>query len=300
MKRAVVIPLISIMIISAVIAQELTSEQEQAIQLKVQNCVNDVSTCDCSDVEEGKEYCEKLVNGAKSCLANFESEACQSTDPTKAMVNGVPLKHLVRKRVHAYDTQITDCINSGAGCDCSQFPESVREFCENKAQKQSACLNGYDLDACIELENPDVQIFPDFTPYWLVDILEPIIRPLVRMYQEGMRNFAIGSAMQSIGVCFADPYNCDCSSINYYTIRADCEQRARLMRTCLNYRDCGVSGGGENCTGIEACNSLTQMPLVPEVTPAFMKPFIEPVVLQNVCPMMEGWPYDKGNYASCG
>lgn len=287
-------------LLSFAVAQEPDEQQMKDIQTKVEKCIKDETTCDCTEFEEqGQEYCGKMMNGALACLGNFTSPECQAVDPTKATINGISLKNAVTKRVQAYDKQITDCITAGANCDCTQFPKSVQEFCGNKARRQSDCLDRYDLDACIEMENPNIPLFPDFTPQWIIDILDPIIRPLVRAYQEGMRNFAIGSAMQSIGTCFADPYNCDCSSIKYPTIRADCEQRARLMKTCLEYRDCGVGGGGDECTGMEACTSLVNMPLVPEVTPFFMKPFLEPVVLQNVCPMMKGWPYDKGNYKSC-
>ena len=104
----------------------------------------------------------------------------------------------------------------------------------------------------------------------------------------------------SVEACIKDVGNCDCSSIKYATIRADCQQRSRLMKTCLEYRDCALAGNASECSGIESCYNLTKMPLVPEVTPGFLKPLIEPIVLKNVCPMMAKWPYDKGNYRRCG
>lgn len=290
--------LIVLFLITPLIAKEITEQQKQEILANVENCVKNVASCNCTQFpEQGVSYCEKMTSGALACLRDFKAPACQDIDPTKVMIQGKSIKQIVEKIVQSYDKQITDCVNN-ENCDCSQFPQSVQELCADKIQKQKDCLESYDLEACNELENPNVKIFPDFTPQWIVNILDPIIRPLIKIRQENMRNFAIGSAMNSIGICFSDPYNCDCSSIKYATIRADCEQRARLMRTCLEYRDCAITGN-ETCTGIESCNDLTNMPLVPEVTPGFMKPFIEPVVLKFVCPMMKDWPYDKGNYASC-
>lgn len=299
MKKSIIFALFLLISIPFILAQEVNETEKQQILSGVEKCVKDIGSCNCSEFsEKGQVYCSKIVNGTLACLADFKNEKCQGIDPTKVMINGLSIKNIVTRRVQDYDKQITDCVTGGTSCDCSQFPKSVQEFCNGKIQKQKDCLDSYDLDACTELENPNIKIFPDFTPQWIIDILDPIIRPLVRWYQEGMRNFAIGSAMQSIGICFSDPYNCDCSSIKYPTIRADCEQRARLMRHCLEYRDCAVAMN-PNCEGVGNCIALTNMPLVPEVTPGFMKPFLEPIVLQNVCPMMAGWPYDKGNYAVC-
>jgi hypothetical protein len=291
-----------LLLLSPVLAQELSEAQKAEVYSSVMDCVNDVNNCDCAGFdEEGQAYCNNTVTGVMACLVNLSSSECQSIDPTKVIVNGVSIAQAVRDKVLTYDESITSCVTSAAGCDCNSFPVSVRDFCEDKKAKETACLDNYDLDACMTLDNPDLKIFPDWTPSWIIAILDPIIRPLVEWRQQSERDMAVGSAMNSIGTCFADPYNCDCSSIKFPSIKADCMQRARLMRTCLEYRDCLLTAGNNTgiCTGIEACTSLVEMPLVPEVTPWFIKPFIEPVVLQNVCPMMTDWPYDKGNYASC-
>jgi len=280
---------------------EIDEETKQRMLSSVSACIKDVGTCDCSIFpEDGRPYCERMTKGALACLADFSSPQCLEIEPTRIMIADKSIKEIIERRLSDYDDKITDCVNNNSTCNCNNFPKSVIEFCENKKKKQTDCLEGYDLSACVELENPRIKIFPDNTPQWIVNLLEPIICPLVKMRQEGMRNFAIQSAMQSVGICFADPYNCDCSSIKYATIRADCQQRSRLMKTCLEYRDCALAGNASECSGIESCYNLTKMPLVPEVTPGFLKPLIEPIVLKNVCPMMAKWPYDKGNYRRCG
>lgn len=284
---------------SAFSQEELSEEEKQQILSDVEKCIHDVNECNCSKFgERGEAFCNNITSGVLACFADFKSEKCQSIDPTKVKINGISIKDIVIKRVQQYDKQITECIKNGESCDCSQFPKSLQEFCQNKVEKQKDCLENYNLNACIELENPNIKIFPDFTPQWIINILDPIIRPLVQKYQESKRNFAIGSAMKVVGTCFSDPYNCDCSQIDYLTIRADCMERAKLMKTCLEYRDCAISNQ-TNCEGMESCTALLNMPILPEVTPGFIKPFIKPIVLKYVCPMLESWPYDKGNYAIC-
>jgi len=287
----------------ASIAEELGSEKVAEIKANAVDCLNNVNNCDCSEFqEEGQAYCDKIVTGVMACLSDFSKPACQSIDPTKIVVNGVSLDSVVRKKVLDYDVDITNCVK-GTSCDCSVFPVSIQEFCNDKMKQQTACLDDYDLEACMVLDSPQIKIFPDFTPDWLIAILDPIIRPLVLWRQQAERDSAIGGAMSFLGQCFADPYNCDCSPIKYSSIRADCMQRARLMKSCLEYRDCMLAvndtSDSDACDGRLDCVAIVNMPLVPEVTPEFMKSMIEPVVLQNACPMMEAWPYDKGNYAVC-
>lgn len=299
MKRGAAIIFLTTLFFSTALSQIPTDKQEE-VQRNVIDCINDVNDCDCQGFEdEGKAYCNKLVNGGMACMANFSKPECQEIDPTKIVVNGVSLKKVVEDKVLQYDEQITSCVTGGE-CDCSEFPESVRAFCEDKKRLERACLQEYDLEACKKLDNPKIRIFPEFTPSWIVSILDPIIRPLVESRQKAERDAAVGSSMKFIGQCFADPYNCDCSPIKYSSIRADCMQRARLMKTCLEYRDCMLGAEtNQSCTGKSSCEQLVNMPVVPEVTPEFMKPMIKPEVMKNVCPMMEDWPYDKGNYAQC-
>ncbi|PIU61037.1 hypothetical protein COX58_00335 [archaeon CG_4_10_14_0_2_um_filter_Archaea_38_6] len=278
---------------------EMTNAQALA---GIKDCILDVQNCDCSIFEGHESECESQVSIGKACLMDLTAPECNDIDLSMLDLSaeGAELKAWIEDTVHSYLPSIESCVNLEAGCDCSQFPKGIDEYCENFGTKQSACLNEYDLEACNFLENQDIEVFPSWTPAWVRTLLEPLVRPLVEFRQEMMRSAAIGSAMASVGECFADPYNCDCSSINYYTIRSDCEHRADLMKNCLDYRDCALNGESPaDCEGKNYCTELVNMPLVPEATPDFMKPLIEPIVLQNVCPMMTGWPYDYGNYAAC-
>lgn len=288
----------------AAMSESLGAERVAEIKSLVMGCLNDVNSCDCSLFEaEGVSLCNQLTGGAMACLVDFSKPECQALNPGQIVVNGVSLESVIRKKVLAFDESITACVTNVTDCDCTVFPVSVRSFCEAKKGLQTACLDDYDLEACNQLENPQIKIFPDFTPDWVVAVLDPIIRPLVEWRQASERDSAVGGAMTFIGQCFASPYNCDCSPIKFPSIRADCLERARLMRACLEYRDCMTSVSnattGDECAGRVECTELVNMPLVPEVTPAFMRPFIEPEVLRRACPLMKGWPYDKGNYASC-
>lgn len=293
------------------------SISEAEVMSIVRDCVFDLSTCDCNmvrdlaagqqadeaQITEAISTCETQIGYARACMVDLSSDECSNINLATieaSFTGGSTLRALIEERVRSYLPEIKNCVNLES-CDCSLFPGGVDDFCQNYADKQSACLDSYDLEACNMMEAQDIEVLPSWTPSWVRAILEPLIRPLVEFRQEAMRAQAVGSAMGSVAECFSDPYACDCSSINYASIRADCEQRARLMRTCLEYRDCALGSADPGiCTGLESCNELVDMPLVPESTPGFMKPFLEPIVLQNVCPMMQGWPYDYwGNYASC-
>lgn len=288
----------------------------------VRDCVFETGPCDCNEFLEGvdksdenydkyveaRDFCNEQKAFANTCLLDLSNPACANLDisdvareaglPPEA---GVAMRELIEERIRSDLPEIEACVELEDECDCSQFPGGVDEFCQNYVNKQNACLKRGDLEACLMLESQDIEVLPSWTPSWVRVFLEPLIRPLVEFRQEMMRAGAIGDAMSSVGECFEDPYNCDCSSIEYLSIRSDCEQRAGLMKTCLDYRDCALgSEDPGSCEGVEACTTLVNLPLVPEVTPGFMVPFIEPIVLQNVCPMMTGWPYDYGNYAACG
>ncbi|MBN1923778.1 MAG: hypothetical protein JW791_03390 [Nanoarchaeota archaeon] len=288
----------------------------------VRDCVFKTGECDCnvflSSVDESDsnynsyvqavQFCEEQKSFANTCLLDLSSPSCAELDLTQIAVQaGLPaeagdtMRAIIEERIRSDIPNIKECVNLEGGCDCSQFPGGVDEFCQNYVNKQKACLDDYDLEACNMLEAQDIEVLPSWTPSWVRVFLEPLIRPLVEFRQEMMRAQAVGTAMSSVATCFQDPYNCDCSSINYISIRSDCERRAKLMRICLDYRDCAMAEGADpaSCEGREDCTLLVNMPLVPEATPGFMKPFLEPIVLQNVCPMMRGWPYDYGNYAAC-
>lgn len=276
----------------------------------VRDCVFKTGSCDCSVFEdaEANGFCEEQKNFANTCLLDLSDPSCTNIDLTRiAREAGLPpesgnaMRDLIEERIRSDLPEIESCVELESSCDCSQFPGGVDEFCQNYVNKQNACLEDYDLEACMMLEAQDIEVLPSWTPSWVRVFLEPLIRPLVEFRQEMMRASAIGDAMGSVGECFRNPYDCDCSSINYASIRSDCQRRADLMRTCLEYRDCAIGGDvdPETCEGLDSCTALVNMPLVPEVTPGFMVPLLEPIVLSNVCPMMIGWPYDYGNYAAC-
>ncbi len=319
MKRVI---LYALVLASISLAYSLDSMSSIEVMSFIRDCVFESGSCDCnefmSDVQPGdenydefleaKDFCLEQKNFANTCLLDLSNPSCANLDVTQiAAEAGLPpeagdtMRALIEERIRSDLPNIEDCVELEAGCDCSQFPGGVDAFCENYVNKQNACLNDYDLEACNLLEAQDIEVLPSWTPGWVRVFLEPLIRPLVDFRQEMMRAQAVGDAMGSVGQCFQDPYNCDCSGINFYSIRSDCEQRARLMRNCLEYRDCAMSGHGNpsNCAGEGNCTTLVNMPLVPEATPGFLTPFIEPIVLQNVCPMMRGWPGDYGNYRGC-
>ncbi len=305
MKRTLF--LLSILVLfGSVFAQDLSEEEAMNA---VKECIRNVEDCDCSQFAHNnpeydhEEDCERLTSIGRKCMKDLTAPECDQIDLEMLDAYGMQgreIRQWIEGEVRGYIPEIEECVNLDEECDCSQFPDGIDEFCNNYASKQYACLEEYDLEACNTLEDQDIEVMSSWTPGWVRAILEPLIRPLVELRQDAMRAQAAGSAMSSVGECFRDPYNCDCSSIKYMSIRADCEQRARLMRTCLEYRDCAMSSEEPaNCTGREQCTTLVNMPVLPEATPGFMKPLIKPVVFDNVCPMMEDWPYDYGNYAPC-
>ncbi|VVB75701.1 Uncharacterised protein [Candidatus Tiddalikarchaeum anstoanum] len=312
--------IIALILISLFFASTAFAITEADVMNIAKDCVLNVENCDCNamveqlasqsgqqadtssaDVQSKISFCQEQVGFGQACMADLGSSECSQIDLTvieNSFTGGRALRSLIEEKVRSYLPEIKNCVNL-ENCNCAQFPGGVADFCQNYADKQDACLNSYDLEACNMMEAQDIEVLPSWTPEWVRIILEPLIRPLVQLRQDAMRVQAVGSAMSSVGACFRDPYNCDCSTINYASIRADCEERARLMKTCLEYRDCALGSAG-NCTGEDTCVGIVNMPLVPETTPGFMKPLLEPIVLQNVCPMMQGWPATNwGNYASC-
>jgi len=242
------------------------------------SCVEDVESCDCSQLEYdyAQNTCEKQKKISTDCI-NGDAEACDNLDDTAIFSSNLPsfVRPFMEKRISSLikgkkdrlyaqsASVITDCIKDAHECDCTKLTYG-QAICEERKAVAMKCEEG-DIDACMDIEG---NVLPANVPSFIRGPLEKIIQPLIAAKKKGVAMSMMADMGPKMATCFENPESCDCSFVPK-TYQSFCEERRLLGVDCID---------GD----FEACETLENLPMVPEDVPSFVRGPLEGIVKKNM------------------
>jgi hypothetical protein len=268
-------------------------EIDNAIKGALSKCFKNVDECDCSDlglqefekksnVEEGVyvSFCEIQKEYGLSCKK--EGKYCDKLDDVEIYPVGMPpwlgkffansysdyIEKEKEKGAREAGEIITSCINNPETCDCSKTPSYAESFCEKMKKLQLKCYAD-DYNACLILEeSPNL---PEGMPEFTISGLNRMIEGL----REARKKSSQGSAAKKVGdmilECMDDSKKCDCSFSPKGEIKAFCEHKKDLVKSCRDKKN------------YDSCFKLDEEPIFTENMPQVIKDYLE----KNMLPKIE-------------